>query len=105
MIDRNPKAFAAILSYLRTRRVFPSYEGVTIMEVACEAEYFGLSELSDELSLSGLSCHEYKEVLRVGEYLRYSIYRYRRYRRYSPSCICICILDIFSAKWYLYLSI
>ena len=60
-IDRNPRAFAAILSYLRTRQVFPNYEGVTRAEVACEAEYFGLAELSEELS--GPSCHYHKEVL------------------------------------------
>ena len=31
------------------------------MEVACEAEYFGLNELSEELC--GPSCHDNKEVL------------------------------------------
>ena len=49
-IDRNPKAFAAILNYLRTKKVFARYDGVTLPEVAFEADYFGLDELSAELN-------------------------------------------------------
>ena len=44
-IDRDPKAFAAILSYLRTGELFQSYPDATMEEVLCEAEYFGLQGL------------------------------------------------------------
>ena len=62
-IDRNPKAFAAILSYLRTREVFPNYEGVSLKEVATEASYFGLDELWE--SLGGQDKVKGKEVIIV----------------------------------------
>ena len=50
-IDRDPKAFSAILKYLRTKEVFDKYEGVTLKEVHCEAGYFGLDELKDKLKV------------------------------------------------------
>ena len=46
-IDRNPKAFEAILSYLRTGKLFEAYDGVTMEELLNEAEYFGLTGLAD----------------------------------------------------------
>ena len=45
-IDRNPKAFGAILSYLRTGKLFEAYDGVTMEELLNEAEYFGLAGLA-----------------------------------------------------------
>ena len=48
-IDRNPKAFGAILSYLRTGKLFEAYDGVTMEELLNEAEYFGLTGLADKI--------------------------------------------------------
>ena len=48
-IDRNPKAFAAILSYLRTGELFDSYDGITMGEILCEARYFGLQGLVEKV--------------------------------------------------------
>ena len=64
-IDRDPEAFAAILKYLRTREVFPSYKGVSLKEVATEAVYFGVDELAAELGGSGWCSSKSKEVLIV----------------------------------------
>ena len=61
-IDRNPKAFAAILSYLRTGELFESYDGITMGEVLSEARYFGLQGLVDKIrSLS--PGHQHKHVI------------------------------------------
>ena len=48
-IDRDPKAFAAILSYLRTGELFESYDGVTMDKVLCEAVHFGLQGMADKI--------------------------------------------------------
>ena len=48
-IDRDPKAFAAILSYLRTGELFESYRDVTMEEVLCEAQYFGLQGMVEKI--------------------------------------------------------
>ena len=48
-IDRDPKAFAAILSYLRTKELFESYRDVTMAEVLCEAQYFGIQGMVDKI--------------------------------------------------------
>jgi len=60
-IDRNPKAFAAVLNYLRTKKVFACYDGVTLAEVAFEADYFGLDELSAELNGCEVLIYVYDE--------------------------------------------
>ena len=62
-IDRNPKTFAAILSYLRTRKIFPTCEGISVEEVANEALYFGLDELAAEFG--GQDQGQFKEVIIV----------------------------------------
>ena len=64
-IDRDPKAFAAILKYLRTREIFPTYEGVSLKEVSTEALYFGIHELSQKLGGSDWCKSKGKEVLIV----------------------------------------
>ena len=62
LIDRNPKAFAAILNYLRTGELFESYDGITMGEVLSEARYFGLQGLVDKVrSLS--PGHQHKHVI------------------------------------------
>jgi hypothetical protein len=41
-IDRDPKAFAVILGFLRTGEVFLHHTGVSEKQIQIEADYFGL---------------------------------------------------------------
>ena len=63
-IDRNPKAFPAILNYLRSGRLGEYAEGVSGEELMDEAEYFGLNELVDEMRQDALD-RDSKELIIV----------------------------------------
>jgi hypothetical protein len=48
-IDRDPKAFAVILGFLQTGKVFLDYAGVFAEQVVIEADYFGLEGMIEIL--------------------------------------------------------
>jgi hypothetical protein len=48
-IDRNPKAFAVILDFLRTGKVFLDHAGVSAEQVRTEAEHFHLDSMYELL--------------------------------------------------------
>ena len=49
-IDRNPKAFEVLLSYLRNGKLYEGH-GLTNEELIDEAKYYGLDGLEAELTL------------------------------------------------------
>jgi hypothetical protein len=48
-IDRDPKAFAVVLNYLRTGKVYQDRSGISLEQLEDEADFFGLLGMLDLL--------------------------------------------------------